>query len=527
MANTKKKVNSKTKIKTTKKKTSTKKNTTKKKAVPKTKVSSKKVSSSKKPTTTKKKSNIKKNNIKIVKEEVKLPLKKKKFNYKTIINSIKLFFIKLYKKFIKLPNMFKILWITIILCILLILIELFVFIRYQNNIEKNINYKEAYNDIVIDDNNEVIVGSTDLVKGKFGKLSKDNERAFISIYNNKGELIKTSKYEKGLSTSFKSIIKVNDGFIVVGEGIFSDKELKNEAKEALVVKYDKNLEIIYEKYYQVLTDTSYSRVINTTDGFIALGKTNYANMEVGNSTEGGGIIVKYDYDGNILWKNNHGGSKSGNFNDGVIVNDSIYVVGKDGTDSGNLVKYNLNSGQYQWHKNYNYTDSFGFSSITYLDNYLYVVGSKKIISDENNRQTNNTDALFIKYDIDGNLVYEKTFGGSSFERYNKIILYHNNFYVVGHICSHDSGVKLITNDKDTMTGLIMRYDVNGNILKKEVFGGSDNDNLTSIATDGINYFLTGYSKSNDGNIESSSNNGKNYVGKLIKLNSRFKIFFVN
>ena len=57
-----------------------------------------------------------------------------------------------------------------------------------------------------------------------------------------------------------------------------------------------------------------------------------------------------------------------------------------------------------------------------------------------------------------------------------------------------------------MTGLIVRYDINGNILKKEVLGGSNNDNLTNIATDGISFYVVGYSNSNNGNaiIKSSA-----------------------
>ena len=116
--------------------------------------------------------------------------------------------------------------------------------------------------------------------------------------------------------------------------------------------------------------------------------------------------------------------KSGNFNDIVEVDGNFYVVGKDATDSANIIKYDKD-GKYQWHKNYSYTDGIGFTGITYYDNSLYVVGSKKILpegtTDSDDRDTTNTDGLFIKYDLDGNIVFEKCFGGKNYERYSRKI----------------------------------------------------------------------------------------------------------
>jgi len=220
--------------------------------------------------------------------------------------------------------------------------------------------------------------------------------------------------------------------------------------------------------------------------------------------------------------------KSGNFNDIVEVNNDLYVVGKDATDSANIVKYDKD-GKYIWHKNYSYTDGIGFTGISYLDNKLYVVGSKKIlpddITDEDNRDTTNTDALLVIYDLDGNKKNEKTFGGSNYERYNSIVTYGNNLYVVGHTSSKDTGFKIET-DGELMTGIIIRYDKDGNILKKDILGGSNNDNLTDIITDGVCLYVSAYSNSGDGNIITSKNNGKDYFGKVIKLDFKFRTIFI-
>lgn len=511
--------------KSTSKKTSTKKST-----------NAKKNTSIKKKTVSKKVVITKTNEVKKVDTTIKKPIKKvettnnKEFNFdiKKIQKSIKDFFKNIKTKFKNLSKPVKIVLIVLVICILIIGIEGLLVLSHKRQIENSQVFYERYNGVSIDGDSVIVAGITDIKETMFDTNIKDNSRGKIIKYDNKGNIEFQTIYEHGIATAFNSVITVEDGYIAVGTGIFSEEEKNNEGQEAIIVKFTKDGEIVWEKYYHVLANTSFSKVIKVEDGYIAVGQSIHANMEVGNQTTGGAIIVKYDFNGNEVWHNNHGGTKSGNFNDVVEVEGSLYAVGKDGTDWGNIVKFSKD-GKYEWHKNYSYTDGSGFMGVSYSNGYLYVVGSKKIFDtkkgDNDNRTTNNTDALFIKYDLEGNIIFEKTFGGSSFERYTGIISYHNNFYIVGHLCSDDAGLKITNVSKETMTGLIVRYDINGNILKKEVFGGSKNDNLTDIATDGISFYAVGYSNSKDGNINNNSN-GKDYFGKVIKLNSKFKKMYV-
>ena len=431
------------------------------------------------------------------------------------------------KKYKKLPKNTKAIIIAGIVCLLIIILEAIIFINHNNRASSKAVYHDSYNAIAVSENSLVVAGNSDFKYSKENKYS-ENSRGKLVKYDEMGNLIFEKKYDKGLSTTFNDVIEVSDGYIVVGTGVFSEEEKKNEGREALIVKFTKEGEVVWEQFYQVLTNTGFNRVIEVNDGYIAVGQSIYANMELGNHQTGGGIIVKYDKEGKEVWHNNHGGTKSGSFNDLVEVDGNIYVVGKDGADSGNLVKYN-GSGEYQWHKNYSYTDNYGLTGLTKNGDYLYAVGSKKVfdteVTDDDDRYTTNTDALLIKYNLDGEVQYEKTFGGSSYERYNKIMVYHNNFYAVGHICSHDAGLKVTTDKDEEMTGLIVRYDLNGNILKKATFGGSNNDNLTDVATDSTSYYIVGYSNSLDGNMVPVKANGKDYFGKLLKLNSKFMKMF--
>lgn len=422
----------------------------------------------------------------------------------------------------------KIFMTVAIICLVIILIEIIYVVVHKINMENSIVYYDAMNSITIDDTDIVSVGSSSFKYSKFNDYTNGVEKGKLIKYDKNGKVLFEKMYDKGISNTFSSIITVDDGYIVVGSGVFSEKELEEEAREAFIIKYDKKGNIVWEKFYQVVTDTKFNKVIEVEDGYIAVGQSIYANMEMGNHTTGGGIIVKYDKDGNEVWHNNHGGMKSGNFNDVVEVDGDLYVVGKDATDSANIVKYNKD-GKYVWHKNYSYTDSIGFTGIAYVNKLLYVVGSKKILPKDfkegDSRDTTNTDALLIAYDLDGKKKFEKTFGGSNYERYNSIMGHNGDLYVVGHTSSKDAGFKIDTDGK-LMTGLIIRYDENGNILKKDILGGSNNDNLTDIITDGACIYISAYSNSDDGNITTAINNGKDYFGKMVKLDFKFRTILV-
>ena len=422
----------------------------------------------------------------------------------------------------------KLILVFIIICVLIILIETVYFIYHRIYANRNTIYYDSLNSLSIDNMDVVMVGSSNFKYSKYYDYTGGLEKAKLIKYGSDGKILFEKMYDRGINTTFSSVISVNDGYVVVGSGEFSEKEQQEGGREAIIIKYDKEGNIIWEKYYQVVTNTRFNKVIEVSDGYVAVGQSIYANMEMGNHTTGGGIIVKYDKDGNEMWHNNHGGMKSGSFNDIVEVDGNFYVVGKDATDSANLVKFN-NKGEYQWHKNYSYTDGIGFTGIVYLNKNLYVVGAKKVlpegIDDNDNRDTKNTDALFIKYSLDGKIIFEKSFGGSNYERYNSILAYRDDLYVVGHTTSKDAGLKINT-DGELMTGILIRYDQNGNILRKESLGGSNNDNLTDIVTDDVSLYISAYSNSGDGNITTAKNNGKDYFGKFIKLDFKFRTLLV-
>jgi len=423
-------------------------------------------------------------------------------------------------------NLKKILMIVRIICVLIVMIEALLFLYLKHKNEQGISYYDAYQMVRVDsDNNLIAVGSSDFKKSKYNEYTDGLEKGKLVKYDKDGNVIFEVQYDKGFSSTFTSVLVEEDGYIATGSGEYSEEQQKNNLRDAFLIKYDLDGNKVWEKYYGVLANTRFNKAIKISDGYVVIGQSLYENMEVGNHTTGGGIIVKYDFDGNEIWHNNHGGNKSGNFNGIVEVDGNFYVAGKDGMDSGNIVKFN-SSGEYLWHKNYSYTDNDGLQDIVYNDNKLYVVGSKKILEDEEaeQRTTENTEGVIIVYDMNGKVKREITFGGSKLERFNSIKFINNKFYIGGISNSLDSilDIKLDEEKEGISSAFVVTYNIDLEVEDSKVLGGTNNDVLSDITLSDNKLYISLYSNSKDGTISKEENNGKDYFGKIVIMDNNLK-----
>lgn len=419
----------------------------------------------------------------------------------------------------------KIVKIAIIICFLIIVMEAGLYLYLRNKQEQSVIYYDSYQMFVLDGEDYVAVGSSDFKKSEHNEFTGGVEKGKLIKYDKNGNIVFEVQYSGERASTFTSVVVVEDGYIVTGSGVYDEYQEENNLRDAFLIKYDKNGNKVWEKFYGVLSNTRFNKAIVVEDGIVVIGLSNYENMEVGNHTTGGGIIVKYDFEGNEIWHNNHGGNKSGSFTGVVEVDGDFYVVGKDAIDYGNLIKFDKN-GKYLWHKNYSYTDSFGLQDIAYFNNKLYVVGSKKILEDEESekRQTENIDAVLLVFDKKGNVKEEKTFGGSKLERFTAIQVLNDTLYVSGVSNSKDGELDFEHKNVEEVvsTGFILSYDKNLEVVNSKILGGTNNDMLTEMVLVDERLCLAGHSNSKDGTIAKDAN-GKDYFGKMIILDKDLNI----
>lgn len=407
--------------------------------------------------------------------------------------------------------------IFIVLSFLLVYGVYFLFFRQDKVV--SLDSYDSLNSLILDGTDIVAVGSSNFRYSDSVDYTGGNEQAKVIKYNKKGEVLFETAFTEGILSKYYSIVLTDDGYVTVGSYEIDQDDRVNIG---LIVFYDKDGNIVWKNELATNGDTIFYDVDTVSDGYIVVGQS-LSDQPL----ENGAVIAKYSRSGSLVWKKYFGNTDSTAFKGVEVAKDRIYAVGLDQKDMGILACFQLD-GQYSWHKEYLYTDDLGLSDIYYFKNNLYVVGGKKVLDSElvdEERNTSNTDALLLKYSLEGDLLFEKTFGGSNLEHYNSLTAYGNNLYVVGYSNSTDSGLKIFT-DGVKKAGIFVKYDLDGEMEKKTVYGGSNDDNLTGIVTDNSNLYITGYSNSKDGNLLSSHENGRDYFGKLVKVDSRLRVLFI-
>lgn len=427
-----------------------------------------------------------------------------------------------------------------IVCLVIIVLEIIIMFVMNQVKESKITYLDTiYNIENIDDEYYLAAGSSNFKHSQYNNaFTYQYEDGMIkdqinTVYALQAKLIKYDKelnvvFEETFKTEYDSTfyhaIKVKDGYIAVGSYVYEKKQLSLNTRDALIVKYDFDGNFLWSKNYQVLGDTEFKKVLLVEDGLIVVGQSIYENMEIGNHDKGGGIIVKYDFDGNVIWKNNFGGNKSGIFEDVVRLEDGYIVCGKDAANYGMLVKYDF-EGNHVWTKNYSNTDTYGMTDIKLHENKLYIAGAYNI-SDEKDEEGNTLfkyDACIFVYDLDGELLDKYTIGGSGDDRFNSLMIIDDKIIAVGYTKSSDIDIKNIPYTKDLGTGIIIEFSLDGKLLKSDYYGGMNNDILTDITnaileeSDTINetrpFVVVGYCNSRIGLF---NGNNKDYYSHILK-----------
>ena len=401
--------------------------------------------------------------------------------------------------------------IVIILCIIIIFFELaFIAITYYNN-EQSVVYTDTLNSFKESKDGYLVVGNSDFRRSDFNDYQEKYTKAKFAKYDSDFKVEFESAYTKGFASYFSDVVEYDDGYIAVGGAQYDKQQIEDNATDGLIVLYDKEGKQVDTKTVQIAGDTTFNKVLLVDDGFIVIGQSILQNMVIGYNPEGGALMIKYDFDLNEVWRINYGGSKSGNFNDAVIVDDNIYLVGKDATRYGFIAKYTLD-GKRVFAKSYENTDTIGFSSIVMDGDYFFVAGSKTINPDAEDKDKV-TEALIVKYDKDGNVVDDVTFGKNDNARFNKIVKDGKNLVVVGHTYKKDEEKSTDTYNYLDYRGIIVKYNSNLKEAANNNENGEGIDYFSDVIVTDDGYLVGGASSSK----ELGSNN-KDYRTYFLKYN---------
>lgn len=270
-----------------------------------------------------------------------------------------------------------------------------------------------------------------------------------------------------------------------------------------LVKYNSLGDTIWTRTYDYSTvnasDKAYSMTIDPS-GFIYL--TGKSDSDPTTASNEDAITQKWDLNGNLVWNNRFNGTN--NFNDITKVCSSsasgVYVIGKsfNGTDyDGLIIKYS-HSGTQLWVK---VIPGPGNSELNMLniDNNenLVVCGFNQLTS------TSDTSLMTWKYDINGNLLWSQQFDGVSHGTdVGKYLITdaNSNVYVCGNTDS-DSDAGTFNNDI-----VLLKYDSNGQLIWQKIYSATSqsDDMVDELRLNSSNEIVL------IGESDSLSNNGLNY-----------------
>ena len=124
-----------------------------------------------------------------------------------------------------------------------------------------------------------------------------------------------------------------------------------------------------------------------------------------------------------------------------------------------------------------------------------------------------SDLWVIKLSSSGNMVWEKTYGGSGHEEAFSIIPTNDNGFIIGGYTSSNDGDVAFTNGGNDYW--IIKIDSSGNLMWEKTFGGFNGEKIKSIKQTYDNgYIMAGRTESVNGDVTISYGNGDYWIVKI-------------
>jgi hypothetical protein len=306
-----------------------------------------------------------------------------------------------------------------VICLILIVIIIAAMAIYYavNNSDKNNQAKndktemsiltfgyseyDGINDLKTIDNGYIAVGYTSKRSDQEDdKLLLDG---VIVKYDKNKKIIFEKKYDTGFYERFQSVVVTKDGYIVVGNIEKYDEINVNGVSNAFIAKYDFNGNILWDKKFNPTTANEFNKIISVSDGYIVVGRTHVIRKDI------------YECESNVP-DENYEGEPAEDYEE----EDSCSYV-DTGKDNALIVKYDFN-GNILWQKEFGDADNKEeFRSVAILGDGYIAVGSSNNNDDDFFVSYYNYSAITVKYDLKGNVVWSKNYLDSKFAAFNDVV----------------------------------------------------------------------------------------------------------
>lgn len=336
-----------------------------------------------------------------------------------------------------------------------------------------------------------------------------------------------------------AIIPTQDGgFAILGNTKSTDGDLDNKAlpvSDLLLIKFSADAILEWHTTYGGSEDDRGHSLVQLSDGGYAI--LGYSMSQDGDASLNQGQhdnwVIRTDAYGTLLWEKSFGFSGHDHAYNIIATQDGglLFNGFLDVTSSGGLGttfqkgalsarhgvgefwvhKINL-AGEIEWRQYFGGTNNDrSYDAVQTDEGDFIVVGTSESEDVDISNPHGGYDIWVIKLDPNGQLIWERSFGGSQYDSANAVILDQaQNIYVLGNTFSEDQDISSPLGHSDMW---LLSLNQAGQLHSEQTFGGTGFDVGRDLAFDtNGNLWLVGYSQSED--IDFSSNKGDNDIALL-------------
>jgi hypothetical protein len=357
---------------------------------------------------------------------------------------------------------------------------------------------------------------------------------WVAKLNGSGELLWQRNHGGSGNDHANSVQKTDDGgYVLAGVTSSNDGDVSGNhggISDAWIVKLSEDGDIQWQRCFGGSGGDQLNAIRQTSDGgYLAVGFTDSDDGDVsGNHGGSDAWVIKLDPVGELQWQRCLGGSGNEGFGaveqvaaGGYIMAGSTTstdgdVTSNQGQDDAWVVKLNVN-GEIVWQR------TLGGSSYDWAidilenpDGSYVMVGETYSNDGDVSGSHGNGDAWVVKLSADGELVWQRCYGGGGLDSANGIQrLSDNGFVFLGYTESNNGDV---TGHQGLGDYWLVRLSGTGDLLWQQPFGGANSDSPTGmVVTSDGGYALVGFTMSQSGDV--SGHHGGIYDGWVVKLSA--------
>nr|WP_299385936.1 hypothetical protein [Allomuricauda sp.] len=372
------------------------------------------------------------------------------------------------------------------------------------------------------DGGYAILGFTNSFDGDLvGKTTNVNDYWLLKL-DEEGNLRWSKTYGGSKDDRGQSVIQTTDGgYAIVGYAMSDDGDGSNNEgfHDNWILRLDNAGNILWEKSFGFSGhDHSYD-VVETSDGGFFFSGFLDVTSSGGAGNEGKGNYLtrhgvgefwgtKLDANGNLQWRRYFGGTNNDRSYGVVQADDGGFVMaGASESDDFDVTdpkgSYDFwvvkvaGNGEMQWQKSFGGTGiDKGYDIAKTLDGGYVVTGNTFSTDADISENKGESDLWLIKLDQNGNLLWEKTFGGLEFDAGHGVnVTSEGGLVLAGNSKSTDGDTNENGGENDLW---IIKTNAEGNIEYQQTFGGSGIDfGFDAIETSTGGLVLVGETASED------------------------------